>query len=87
MTRVVENSALLRLGIGAVMAGGMSAGLLNASGGACLEHCDGDCYIATVCSTCDEGDPNDCIIFWDPNDQSCYDSFVCQHSCPSCWVT
>lgn len=52
----------------------------------CAEDCGGGCFIATDCDSCDEGDPNDCTIYWNSNDQECYDWFHCHWSCPSCDV-
>ena len=81
MTRIA-NGALLRLGAGAVMAGGMSVGMTNAWA-ACAESCGGGCWIGTSCSSCSAGDPNDCTIYWDSGDQECDDHFVCHWSCPA----
>ncbi|MGH9241287.1 MAG: hypothetical protein ACRD3G_24845 [Vicinamibacterales bacterium] len=86
MTRLLEKSTALRFAVGAVMAGGMSSGLVKATND-CAEVCDGDCWIMTWCDTCDAGDPHDCIIFWDSGDQACYDHFACHYSCPDCWVS
>lgn len=77
-----------RIGIGATLVGGMFVGLLRADGGTCTEVCEGDCFIGVFnCQSCDSGDPDDCFIQWNPSEQSCYDNFVCQWSCPSCWTT
>jgi hypothetical protein len=77
-----------RIGLGAALVGGAYVGLLKADGGTCVETCDGDCFIGVFgCESCEEGDPGDCFIQWDSNEQSCYDNFVCHWSCPSCWTT
>ena len=78
-------SSILRLGAGAVVATGMSVGMASAWN-FCYEDCGGGCSIQTSCSSCYEGDPYDCIIFFNSGDIQCYQNARCD-GCASCWFS
>jgi hypothetical protein len=86
--RSLTRPFLIRLVASLIFAILIGAGLAASSPArdACVEECDGDCWIATQCDSCDEGDPNDCFISWDSGDQECYTYFACHWSCPDCYV-
>jgi hypothetical protein len=78
---------VIRLAAGLSIAAGVSTGLTVQAAQTCYEPCDGNCFIGTYCETCATGAPDDCWISWNSGDDECYRNFMCQWSCPSCYVS